>query len=278
MKRKILAAAISVVFAMGMLSGCGSQDQGQASSTASEAPATVEASSGSAVSEVSSEAADEAVSTEAASTEEISAEETTEAEGSDDDTIHAVIGSADNLKSPATGVLLDGAMHTYIVKFPECTVTFDVDDDCEHDVADGVLIGTAYTFTFDDADLSTDAITVPLKKIEDSDTQPVLSPDELGDIGETLLAVESKDMTALSSCVEYPVYVGIDDGVEVKNADDFMKLDASKIYTDELMKGIETTDLMTIDKSEAGVVLGDADNGHTVIVNAEDGCITGINP
>ena len=84
MKKRVLAVAMSMIFTLGMLSGCGSS--------------TVPASASPAVSSAASVASTAPASTEASS------EASTEA--------------AVSLTSPAVGVLMDAAMHSYTVKFP----------------------------------------------------------------------------------------------------------------------------------------------------------------
>lgn len=91
-------------------------------------------------------------------------------------------------------------------------------------------------------------------------------------------AVADKDMNALADLCAYPVYVsmGEGEGQEIADKAAFLKLDPSKIFTDNMLKEIAGTDLDTLEQFGAGVILG---NENTIIFNSVDGqvAITDIN-
>ena len=268
MKRRILATVLSVVFAVGMISGCGSTEAPAPASTAaasSEAVSSVEA-SGEASTEASTASAEASEATSAAS-----------AEASDEGQLPSIYTEDVSYpESPAVGVLMDGAMHTYTVKFPGATMTFDLGDDTKSDLADGVQVGKAYVFTFDSSTADPSAQTMHLQEIKDSDTQPSLSPEVMDSVCQAVMAFENMDLETLSSFIKYPAYVGVDGGVTVKSADEFKALDSDKVFTDDLWNEVEAADFTKLEAVEAGIVIGD--NGHTLIFDKDGSGITGINP
>lgn len=99
--------------------------------------------------------------------------------------------------------------------------------------------------------------------------------------GESLQAVigerKMEDMAALLS---YPCYLGIDDGVVVEDEEQFLALDADKVFTDELVNAVVNADLDAIEVSEAGYVVGDPAGKPNVIIGLDSNGtmgITGIN-
>ncbi len=67
--------------------------------------------------------------------------------------------------------------------------------------------------------------------------------------------IGTKNMEDLSELFVYPSYIGIDDGITVNNKDEFMALDADKVFTDELIEAVNSADVDSIDLSEAGFVM-----------------------
>ena len=56
-------------------------------------------------------------------------------------------------------------------------------------------------------------------------------------------AVAAKDQEALADLVNYPVYIGFkDEGQTVDTKEDFMKLDASELFTDDLLNAVANAD------------------------------------
>lgn len=92
--------------------------------------------------------------------------------------------------------------------------------------------------------------------------------------------IGQKDLKQLAELVVYPCYVGIDDGVVVENEDEFLALDAEKVFTDELIAAVEGADLENTEVTEAGYVVGDPSGKPNVTfgLDAEGTMgITGIN-
>ncbi len=92
--------------------------------------------------------------------------------------------------------------------------------------------------------------------------------------------IDEKDLSQIAELMTYPAYIGIDDGVVVESEEDFLKLDADKVFTDELIKAVEEADLDATEVTEAGFVVGDPSGKPNVTFGlGEDGKlgITGIN-
>lgn len=112
-----------------------------------------------------------------------------------------------------------------------------------------------------------------------------LSEEELAGLyhafGESLQAViGKKSMEDMAELLGYPCYVGIDDGVVVENKEQFLALDADKVFTDELVSAVENADLDAIEVSEAGFVVGDPSGKPNVAIGLDSNGtigITGIN-
>lgn len=93
-------------------------------------------------------------------------------------------------------------------------------------------------------------------------------------------AVAAKDLSALADLVTYPVYVGLGEGQTVETKEDFLKLDAAKVFDSKLVDAIASVDNAKLSATEAGIVLGAAEGKPNIIFSAkEDGSfgITGIN-
>lgn len=99
--------------------------------------------------------------------------------------------------------------------------------------------------------------------------------------GESLQAVIGKrSMEDLAELLGYPCYVGIDDGVVVENKEQFLALDADKVFTDELVNAVENADLDAIEVSAAGFVVGDPSGKPNVTIRLDSNGtigVTGIN-
>ncbi|MBU5429013.1 hypothetical protein KQI22_02885 [Kineothrix sp. MSJ-39] len=95
-------------------------------------------------------------------------------------------------------------------------------------------------------------------------------------------AVAAKDQEALADLVNYPVYVGFkDNGQVVDTKEDFMKLDASELFTDDLLDAVanadESEDVMS--PSMAGFTLYHNNEGASLTFSVQEGKlgVTGIN-
>lgn len=112
-----------------------------------------------------------------------------------------------------------------------------------------------------------------------------ISEEELADLyhsfGESLQAVIGKrSMEDMAELLGYPCYVGIDDGVVVENEEQFLALDADKVFTDELVNAVENADLDAIEVSAAGFVVGDPSGKPNVTIGLDSNGtvgVTGIN-
>lgn len=91
-------------------------------------------------------------------------------------------------------------------------------------------------------------------------------------------ATAQKDLEALAELTAFPVYVGLPDVGVVETKEDFLKLDAEAVFTDELLESIEKADIENFQPSMAGFPISD---GRIASINfgVVDGelAINGIN-
>ena len=95
-------------------------------------------------------------------------------------------------------------------------------------------------------------------------------------------AVAAKDQEALADLVNYPVYISFkDDGQTVDTKEDFMKLDASEVFTDDLLNAVANADESedVLSPSMAGFNLYSNDASASLTFSVQDGKlgVTGIN-
>ena len=95
-------------------------------------------------------------------------------------------------------------------------------------------------------------------------------------------AVASKDQEAQADLVNYPVYIGFkDEGQTVDTKEDFMKLDASELFTDDLLNAVANADESedVLSPSMAGFNLYSNDASASLTFSVQDGKlgVTGIN-
>lgn len=95
-------------------------------------------------------------------------------------------------------------------------------------------------------------------------------------------AVATKDQEALADLVNYPVYIGFkDEGQTVDTKEDFMKLDASELFTDDLLNAVANADESedVLSPSMAGFNLYSNDASASLTFSVQDGKlgVTGIN-
>lgn len=88
----------------------------------------------------------------------------------------------------------------------------------------------------------------------------------------------NKDLEALADLTAFPVYVDLPDVNVIETKEDFLKLGADTIFTEELLKSIELADIENFQPSMAGFSISD---GGTANINfaVVDGvlAINGIN-
>lgn len=95
-------------------------------------------------------------------------------------------------------------------------------------------------------------------------------------------AVAAKDQEALADLVNYPVYISFkDDGQTVDTKEDFMKLDVSELFTDDLLNAVANADESedVLSPSMAGFNLYSNDASASLTFSVQDGKlgVTGIN-
>ena len=95
-------------------------------------------------------------------------------------------------------------------------------------------------------------------------------------------AVAAKDQEALADLVNYPIYISFkDDGQTVDTKEDFMKLDASELFTDDLLNAVANADESedVLSPSMAGFNLYSNDASASLTFSVQDGKlgVTGIN-
>lgn len=93
--------------------------------------------------------------------------------------------------------------------------------------------------------------------------------------------IADKNMEDLSLVVAYPCYVGVGEGVIVKDQAEFLALDVNEVITDEMVEAVKNADMDSLSISEAGLVVG-SESGKpniTIGVTEDDAVgIVGINP
>lgn len=91
-------------------------------------------------------------------------------------------------------------------------------------------------------------------------------------------AVAQKDLDALAELTAFPVYVGLSDVGKVETKEEFLKLGAETVLTDNLLESVKTADIENFHPSMAGFSISD---GGTANINfgVSDGVlsISGIN-
>lgn len=91
-------------------------------------------------------------------------------------------------------------------------------------------------------------------------------------------AAANKDLEALADLTSFPVYVGLPDVSVVETREDFLKLGADTVFTEELLESVENADIENFQPSMAGFSISD---GGTANINfgVADGtlAINGIN-
>lgn len=80
-------------------------------------------------------------------------------------------------------------------------------------------------------------------------------------------AIDHKDKDKLADMMAYPTYIGIDDGIVVKDKEEFQQLNSTKLFADEMIDMVDHTNFSTIVKVQAGYVYGE---GKTNIIFSMD--------
>lgn len=111
---------------------------------------------------------------------------------------------------------------------------------------------------------------------EDSDNS--VDPEAAAFADQVKEAVAAKDLDALGALISYPVYVGIEEGAVIEDADALAALGAETVFDESLVSAIDAFDNATLVEVGAGYVMGDGKPNIT-FNKQEDGSfgITGIN-
>ncbi len=245
--KKTRSFAIAAIFTAAVLSACGSQKtETTAASTA-------------------------AVSTEAATTEAAAtaAESTTASAAAESETSYM------DKKAPSgemQGVVIDAAMNTMTIQTKEgAAYAMSKSEDCDTTgIKNGITLGMGITATVDDNGT--------IVKLADAKTKAE-DTDGLAAAGSVILALQMDDMDSFADLCSYPVYIGLDDKT-VATAEDLKKnYTADKLFTQELKDSVLSTDLMDLEKREAGLVLSANGEKPDIILNlTNDGWkVTGVN-
>jgi len=191
-------------------------------------------------------------------------------------------------KNAVSGVVIDATINfTTIQTEHGTTVSFATGDDSSTEkidksgIKDGIVLGHAVRITCKDAidEKASDPSKNVVTKMEDAKSK-CTDYDALAAAGSIILTVENKDIKSLASSCAYPVYVGLKGGATVKDQAEFeKKFTADQIFTDSLVKAVSSVNLMTIEESNAGMVLsGNGAKPDVIISSTDDGwSITGIN-
>lgn len=116
---------------------------------------------------------------------------------------------------------------------------------------------------------------VPSEMTDNFSVDPGAAADYAAAIKE---AVAQKDMEKLADLTGFPVYVGLEGVDVVDTREDFLALDSSAVFSEEMCSAIEQADASDLEASKAGFTLmGETGPGITFgVVNGELR-ITGIN-
>lgn len=90
--------------------------------------------------------------------------------------------------------------------------------------------------------------------------------------------VADKDLDALAALISFPVYIGLPDVGGVESEDEFLKLGAEAVFTEELLRSVEVADIENLQPSMAGFSISDG-GACNIIFGVADGIlvINGIN-
>lgn len=84
-------------------------------------------------------------------------------------------------------------------------------------------------------------------------------------------AAAKKDLEALAELTAFPVYVGLPDVDVVETEEDFLKLGAEAVFTDDLLESVEMADIENLQPSMAGFSISDGR-----IANINFGVVDGV--
>lgn len=92
-------------------------------------------------------------------------------------------------------------------------------------------------------------------------------------------ATAQKDLEALAELTAFPVYVGLPDVGVVETKEDFMKLGAEAVFTEELLESIKMADIENFQPCMAGFPISGGEKQASINFGVVDGklAINGIN-
>ena len=224
-----------------------------------------------------------AASTQAAASTAASASTSTAASSTEASTTTEASSSTEAEETSVDGVVIDAAMHSLTLQTKDGqTLSACTSEDNEPDVTglkDGLSLGKGITLTYT-GDASKDDV-VTIVKEADCDTK-FDDADALSAAGDIILSVENKDLDSIVSSCSYPVYVGIGDGLTIKDEEDFKKqVKSEDLFTEALVDSVSHVDLLDLEECKAGLVLssGKDDSNDIILSKDKDGSwkITGIN-
>lgn len=92
-------------------------------------------------------------------------------------------------------------------------------------------------------------------------------------------AAAQRDLEALADLTAFPVYVGLPDVGVVETRDDFLKLGAEVVFTDEMLESVKNADIDHFQPCMAGFLISGGEETASIIFGVVDGAlaISGIN-
>ncbi len=91
-------------------------------------------------------------------------------------------------------------------------------------------------------------------------------------------AVSAKDLDALAELMAFPVYVDLADVNVVETREDFLNLGAETVFTDALLKSVETAAIDNLQPSMAGFSISDGGTANIIFgVSGGALAVSGIN-
>lgn len=204
-----------------------------------------------------------AASENATQEESASVPESTASAQTEGQTEEALNGSYD-------GIVVDAAMNSMAIDTTEGKIiSFGLPEDKDIvSTKDGIQLGQAVKVTFEDGVAAA---------VEDSKIEPKAAGEVLMYAGDIIMTFQGKNLENIEQLLKYPLQVKVDGKeTEVKSKEDFLKLDAAEIFSEERAESIEKTNLFELEPDQDGsyvlggelnVVFGpdtDSDSGFSI--------------
>lgn len=174
---------------------------------------------------------------------------------------------------------INGNNHPVIV-FEKYEIAPGSSGEIEFEITGGNETDTAVeTEEADTAEKPTQAAEKPVQTAEEYEDNFAVDGKAAKAFAEKIMdAAANKDLEALAELTAFPVYVGLPGVDVVETKEDFMKLGAGTVFTDDLLESVEKADISNLQPSMAGFSISD---GRTAGINfgVTDGglAINGIN-